>query len=260
MSLYSDHWDRYVKVEFPAKHKDKEGIQWPGDEWANEPFWERVFETLFVPAEVKLWKVAAEIGAGAGKYTQLVFDAAPDVQVLLYDVSAEFLKVCKKRFKARIKAGQAHLQQLFGKDPAEMLLDIESRGLGRQLDAVYSIDAVVHVDFQYVAAYLTTAALTLRQGGYVILTLADASSEHGFLHLMRGISLYYDKQGQPCGKFEYIGPEMVRRFLTRLGFELRYFENWTISGQNVGRDLFVIATLEDLEKADEHRSYLLPQQ
>ena len=54
---------------------------------------------------------------------------------------------------------------------------------------------MVHVDLQYLAAYFTTAAICLRPGGKLVMTLADATSAKGREKLLRDIPLYFPKQG-----------------------------------------------------------------
>jgi hypothetical protein len=119
-----------------------------------------------------------------------------------------------------------------------MLADLSAAGWRREVDAVYSIDAMVHVDFQYLVAYLLTASLVLRPGGRLVLTLADATTSLGFRKLLEDIRPFYPAQTDPSivGKFEWLGPEVVRATLLRLGFEV------DVLNQNY-RDMFLIAAL-----------------
>lgn len=245
MSNYSEYWDRYVTQLFPKTDR-REGIQWPGDEWGNERRWKRLFGHMFEPCDVAGWEAAVEIGQGAGKYTRMVFDAAPRCSIAAFDVSAEYLKICGERLGAEQAAGRLHLNVLEGRRADEMVLAIERLGLARKLDAFYSMDAMVHVDLQYLVAYWLTAALTLKPGGYLIMTLADATSEDGFNFLVSRISRFYSRQGQPVGKFEWLSKDIVRTVLPRLGFEIVRLEN-PPGGR--GRDIQLTAKLVDPEAA-----------
>ena len=77
-----------------------------------------------------------------------------------------------------------------------MLAGIPARpgqaGWRGQVDAVYSIEAMVHVDLQYLMAYLLTAAAALRPEGKLIMTLATMNSDHGFGKLLRDVRNFWD--------------------------------------------------------------------
>jgi hypothetical protein len=105
-------------------------------------------------------------------------------------------------------------------------------------------------------AYLLTAALVLREGGHLILTVADATSEKGFNYLLESIGHFYHRQGEPTSKFEWQSPDLVRCVLTRLGFQIDYMENWDPAAPGNGRDLAVRAHLADVARADALRHHL----
>lgn len=235
MDRYAGHWDHYVD-----RH---EGDDWPGDEWGRPGWWEEVFDLLFRP-HVTDWKRAVEIGQGSGKYTLKVL-AASEATVRAYDVSSQFLEVCADRCRSEIDGGRLRLH-LLNEKPNEMLCDLADwRG---EIDAFYSIDAMVHVDLQDLIAYLLTAALTLRQGGRLILTLADGTTPQGFKKLLRDIRTFYRESG---AKFEWLGPDLIRATLLRLGFEADLM-------REAGHDLFVVATLRRPKMAVGLERYLEP--
>ncbi len=252
MSLYEQQWDRHVH-EFYTKRQEQGDLKWPGDEWGFPERWERLFDEFFVPLDVSSWRNVVEIGAGTGKYTEKVLEASASCKVIDFDVSSEFLRLCEERLSRFATAGRLELAHIEGKRSDEMLIAIADRGLVRGLDAFFSIDAMVHVDLQYLAAYFVTAAVTLKPGAPMIMTLADATSESGFRYLIDGIPRLYDKQGLPTAKFEYLSPDMVRTLLARLGFTIDRLEHW----EN-GRDVTVVARLTDVDVADAYRAALTP--
>ena len=145
-SIYAETWDQYVK-----SFNSKEGV-WPGDEWAGETFWKFCFQKLFVESGSAEWKHCVEIGAGSGKYTQYLLESF-SAEIMPFDISSEFLGILKQRLEKYIAANRVHPKLLLGKNSAEMYNGILQQGWVRNLDAMYSIDAMVHVDFQYVMAY-----------------------------------------------------------------------------------------------------------
>jgi hypothetical protein len=230
---YGRGWDRYVE-----RH-DQEG--WPGDEWGEPDWWEALFDELFRPF-VTDWKRAVEIGQGSGKYTLKVL-AESEATIRAYDVSARFLGVCEERCRDQIEAGRLSLH-LIGEESGQMLSELDD--WRREIDAFYSIDSMVHVDLQDLIPYLLTAALVLRQGGKLILTLADATTPQGFKKLLTDIRL-----GPKTGKFEWVSPDIAKTILPRLGFEIDLL-------REAGHDLSLVATLrrprmaEGLEKFLSH--------
>jgi cyclopropane fatty-acyl-phospholipid synthase-like methyltransferase len=240
-SLNQQYWDKYVTEQFP-RQADRDDVRWPGDEWGAEQRWMRSFETLFQPAEVENWKNAVEIGQGSGKYTKLVFDAAPECKIAAFDVSSEYLSVCGERLAEEKEAGRLHLEHLKSERADEMILALERLGMAHQLDGFFSMDAMVHVDLQYLMAYFLTASVALREGGYLIMTLADSTTDRGFDFLVSRIARFYGQQGQPVGKFEWISNEIVRSVLGRLGFEIVKADN---PPHGTGRDIHLLARLAD---------------
>jgi Methyltransferase domain len=234
------------------KPSNPEELAWPGDEWGNAASWDDNFKQLFERAGVATWRRAVEIGAGSGKYTLRVLGASA-ANVRAYDVSAQFLKVCEDRCKDWIGKGRLDLTLLESTSPSHMLSDLQACGWQRQVDAFYSIDAMVHVDLQYLVAYLLTAALVLKPEGKLILTLADATTALGFATLLGDISWTYKWQANPTGsaKFEWLSPDLIQTVLTRLGFKVDLLDNRA-------RDMLLVATLHDVAMADGLSRHLFP--
>jgi hypothetical protein len=69
----------------------------------------------------------------------------------------------KLRLAADIVEGRVEPALIKAENASEILEDLNGRGLIRKLDCLFSIDAMVHVDLQYLASYFLTAALSLRQ-------------------------------------------------------------------------------------------------
>ena len=126
-------------------------------------------------------------------------------------------------------------------------------GLVRKVDALFSIDAMVHVDLQYLVTYWINAALVLRTGGRVLMTLADPTSEAGFQKLIRDIRKFYKFQGRMCPKFEYLSVPIVRRVLESIGFEIEMLEHWAQRPGAAPRDIYLIARMARPEQADGFR-------
>jgi SAM-dependent methyltransferase len=250
-SVYGSQWDNYVRSwgDSPSGR-----LEWPGDEWGTPEVWERVFNRLFVPAEVASWKRAVEIGPGSGKYTLKVLESS-SAEVRAYDISGRFLEVCEKRCRMQVEEGRLSLHLLSATQSNQILSDLDACGWRGKLDAFYSIDAMVHVDLQYMIVYLLTAALSLKPGGQLLLTLANVVNERGFRMLLEGASAYWhtqDPMAETPGKFEWLSADMVRYILKRLGFELT-----VMTSDRDRRDLFVVASLAHPETAAAFEPYLV---
>jgi cyclopropane fatty-acyl-phospholipid synthase-like methyltransferase len=242
-SVYARAWDAYVRDSAAYA-----GKAWPGDEWASPEAWEKTFERLFLPAKVSTWQRALEIGPGSGKYTLKVLNNSLST-VRAYDVSPEFLKVCERRCKSFIDERRLSLCLLDTANSASMLSDLESVDWKRRVDAVYSIDAMVHVDLQHLIVYLLTAALVLAPGGRLILTLADPTTPLGFMKLLEDIPSTFPLQNGPSYKFEWVSQDIVRLVLLRLGFVIDHL-------YNDQRDLFLVARLSQTDVAENFCRYL----
>jgi SAM-dependent methyltransferase len=179
---HSRHWDRYVE--------SWQGDGWPGDEWSNPRGWEAVYRRFFVGVES--WGKAVEIGPGSGKYTEKVL-ANPTVEVRAYDVSAKFLEVCRERLPSE----RLDLRKIDTSSPRFLLDDLAD--WKRQVDALYSIGVMVHIDLLYLMPYLITAAAVLKPGGKLIATFGNPTTERGFERLLAEIQSFWNNPG---GKYE----------------------------------------------------------
>jgi SAM-dependent methyltransferase len=251
---YARGWEKMVnKVRNQEKSQDapdelwlrlameKGQLNFPGDEWGTSESWKQLFMKLFMEQGVEQWKHAFEIGAGSGKYTDLVWNANADIKICCLDVAPNFLDIVKTRFQPRL--GQTlstfYIVQSAGDFPLE---DAFAQLNWPLLDAVYSIDAMVHVDLQYLISYFVSAARLLKPGGKLIMTLADCTSPMGFGTLLRDIHRYFRLAGKQCPKFEWLCPEAVNFIMTQLGFKVVILEN-------PGRDLWLVAELVERNKA-----------
>ena len=226
---YQEQWDEY------AKANAREGDRWPGDEWGAPESWDRLFDNTFVPSGVAHWETAVEIGAGSGKYTIKVLNCS-GAHVLAADVSSVYQNHFCNRLK-ELALFDRVTPLLLDNQSSTLQKAIEAKGWKGSLDAVYSIDAMVHVDLQYLVAYLITAAVCLRPGGKLILTLANCCSEIGFQKLVKDIKVQFLRIGKYSSKFEWMSPDQVSSVLTRLGFEIDIL-------RTAGRDIVLAATLQ----------------
>jgi SAM-dependent methyltransferase len=227
-NLYQEHWDHFAKMHA------REGDRWPGDEWGTPETWNRLFDNVFVPSGVSHWKSAVEIGAGSGKYTLKVLNSS-HAHVLAADVSS----VYQDHFCARLKEAQLFdrvTPLLLNNDSSTLRKAIEAKGWKGSLDAFYSIDAMVHVDLQHLMVYFITAAVCLRPGGKLIMTLANCCSEKGFEKLVNDTKVVFSRVGKHTGKFEWMSPDQVTCIVTRLGFQIDKLATG-------GRDIALAATL-----------------
>jgi SAM-dependent methyltransferase len=248
-NLYREQWDRYAKMWSPKNIAgNASDLNWPGDEWGDEQQWLKVFQTMFVNFGAQEWTECVEIGPGSGKYTNYLLRQSA-AHITAFDISSAYLEIMKTRLADDVAGGRVDPVVLIGQCPSEILDHLRSQGLIRQLDAFYSIDAMVHVDLQYLMAYFLSAALSLKENGHLIMTLANAISSGGFKSLVAGAKTFYPLQGKPSGKFEWLSPEMVIGILTRLGFSVQFVSPYP-QGIEVLRDLHLVATLSDVAKAD----------
>lgn len=253
---YGQLWDNYVAESFPRLQKEDQRLTWPGQEWGNENSWQRIFDKLFVPAGVEGWQAAIEIGGGSGKYTERVLRAGPAARVWGFDVSRNFLDATAARLGDFVTEGRLSLHEIDATQPDGILTLLQEAGQLRKVDALFSIDAMVHVDLTYLTTYWMNAALLLKPGGRVLMTLADPNTQGGFQKILRDIRKFYRLQGRICAKFEYLSADTVRSILGRLGFEVELLEPWSNHEGRPPRDLYLSARLAYPERAQAYRDAL----
>ena len=144
-------WDDYVDQ---AKAT---GQAWPGDDWGDESLWSAWFERLLLSFGADRWQKAVEIGQGTGKYTRRVLEAGT-AEVLACDVSARFLGLCAQRQAKFVDAGRLHLAQIAEDDPRAVQGACDRQGWSGQVDALFSIDTLVHLPYSRTVAYLVAGS------------------------------------------------------------------------------------------------------
>lgn len=253
---YGELWDRYVAEAFPRLQQSDNRLTYPGEEWGNEQSWERIFQKLFVASGVAGWDAAIEIGGGGGKYTERVLRANDQVRVWGFDVSRNFLDATGARLSDFVQANRLALHEIDSVTPDAMFSTLDAAGMVRKVDAMFSIDAMVHVDLQYLFTYWVNAALLLKPGGRVLMTLADPTTVSGLQKITRDIRKFFKFQGRICPKFEYLSEEIIRHVFSSLGFEIEMLEAWSYHDGRPARDLYLIARLAHPEVADRFRDVL----
>jgi hypothetical protein len=226
--------------EWRVLNQKDDHYEWPGDEWGSKQTAEYLFEgTLSSVLDIEP-KYLCEFGAGSGRYTSIAFERFPDVTILSFDVSVEFEKALKQRCSSKVKSGKLE-NFLLDKNPKFFLNTMRHKNLIGKIDAIYSFDAMVHVDLHTLFIYWASAAAALRKGGTLAMNVADACNEKGFMKLIANASGVYGLQGDAGLHFMWISKEIVDTILTRLGFEVSY----PVSN---GRDLFFTAKLLDPDR------------
>ena len=81
------------------------------------------------------------------------------------------------------------------------------------------------------------------------MTLANALSTQGFEELLNCTGHYYNAQGKPSSKFEWLSVDLVRGLLKRLGFVVNFVFPLG-SDRATQRDMYVVARLSNVRLAD----------
>lgn len=228
-NLYQQHWDFY------AKNARREGDRWPGDEWGTPESWERVFKKLFLDQGAAGWRNCVEIGPGSGKYTIKLLQNS-EAHVVAADISPGY----QQHFRTRLtEAGLIDrvTPVLLDNNSATLRKAIEAKNWSGGVDALYSIDAMVHVDLQYIIAYWITAAASLKVGGRLVMTLSNVCSDKGFEKLIVDTKRMFERMTQHTARFEWMSPDQVRSIMPRLCFAIDMLDT-------SGRDIHLVATLK----------------
>jgi predicted O-methyltransferase YrrM len=238
---YGGFWDNYVERFVSKRQKDAQGstddVPWPGEEWGTPESWRILFKELFLARIDTPPRNAIEIGPGSGKYSLMFLEAFQEARLIAADVSPVYLEVLRKRC-ADLIAGGRLIPALIG-NKHQAIVDIANdNGIGvGELDVLFSIDAMVHVDLQYLMAYWISASALLRPGGKMIMTVADATRDGGFAKLVKDVPRLFALQGQQSDKFEWLSPQLVESVLGRLGFTVE-----AVEPKAVRRDYWFVAT------------------
>lgn len=222
---FASAWDQYVTTA-PA------GGRWPGDEWGDEALWRTWFDRLFVPAGVAAWQRAIEVGQGSGKYTERVL-AAGRATVAALDVSPKFQAVCAERLAASIAAGRLSLHLVDERDPHALSATATRLGWLGQVDAVYSIDTLVHLTTTQIACLLLEATRALRRDGVFLGTFADATSVPGQDKLFADVDRVMRSGGDPAtGCFHWTSPAILAALAQRCGYTVEVCATDTFHGRD----------------------------
>lgn len=211
---FASAWDRYVDA---AK---RGGQVWPGDDWGEASLWDAWFRRLLLDAGAANWARAVEVGQGTGKYTMRALVAGTR-EVLACDVSARFLALCGERLDEYVRAGRLHLRQIGERDPDGLRAAVRAHGWDGTVDAVFSIDTLVHLTFTQVVAVMLNAALCLSEGGVLAFTFACGTSMAGMTKLVGDLDRVIREGSDPStGCFHFVSPEMVRGVAVAMGFDV----------------------------------------
>ncbi len=234
---YAGAWDAYVEASA--------GGGWPGDDWGDPELWRAWFDTILAPAGASEWERAVEIGQGTGKYTAMVLDAGCR-EVLACDVSQRFLDLCAQRLAGPVAAARLHLHRIDSANPRAIQEACAAHGWTGAVDAVFSIDTMVHVDFNLVAGYLLAGTEVLRSGGTFAMTFADGTSEGGFRKMLGELDGVIAAESDPASLcFRWVTPELVAVTAERMGYEIIRCG----PDPHHGRDGILIARFADPERA-----------
>lgn len=255
---YGRIWDTYVKEVFPriqsadtyskkellpwrVLNTADEHYEWPGDEWGDEESALRILSESLGSALEAEPRCLCEFGAGAGRYTELVLGRYKSAKVYSFDVSSEFETKLRERCAHFVKDERLVTCRL-DDEPLTFLAVLKGAGLLGEVDAVYSFDAMVHVDLHTLIVYWASATRALRPGGVLAMNVADATSRKGFMKLLHDAPAAFRRMGSAGGHFMWISPDIVRETLDRLGYEV------TFTGGN-DRDSSFSAKLVDPARA-----------
>lgn len=227
-------WDRYAA-------KAARGSDWAGDEWGRPELWQSWFERLFRKTQVESWARAVEIGQGTGKYTRLVLEAGK-CEVLACDVSSVFLDYCRRRQASFVEQRRLHLALIKENDPRSIQDACAARGWSGEVDALYSMDALVHLPFTQIACYMLAGTEVLRLGGHLLFSFADGTSAAGHAKLLADIDQAVVRSCDPATAcFHWNSPQLIRTFAERIGYEVLVCDLDPIDG----RDGHFVARLVD---------------
>ena len=234
-NTYGYCWDQYV-IESKRSNEKKNGC-WVGDEWGNNNFWQGVYEATMFKYVADDSKKFVEIGSGAGKQAILTLEHYKQGHLKCFDVSQEFISVLQRRCEQFFKDNRIEAN-LLNFDPEFICKNLRKSGWLDKVDCFYSFDAMVHVDLQILMTYWITAALSLRVGGHLIMSVADATTDNGWGKLLLDTKHCYAHQGQMIPKFEWLSPDLVQSCLSRLGFRVLFESSLN------HRDYWFVAQLE----------------
>ncbi|MGX9962991.1 methyltransferase [Roseomonas sp. F4] len=238
---YAEWWDRQAP-RATAGHPTRPPAQ-------------ALLDQILVPAEVETWRRAVEIGPGDARYTSALLRACPRLTLTVFDVSDKVMRAAAAKLTTPVAEGRLGFLPIDPLHPDAMLTTFEREHLAREVDAVISIDALMHVDLQYLIAYWLNAALLLKPGGWLVFSVADPTTAEGFERLLADLPNAVAGPGQVGQRLEYLSYGLLRPLLERFGFDVTYAGHWTADAAP-GRDLFIVAQLIRPEAAEALRGHL----
>lgn len=253
-SIYSETWDKYVEDIFPRIQSSKPHSQtelkqwqvlnrlddqyhWPGDEWGDDNTVSDILETCLFNNLSEEPDVVCEIGSGAGRFSQQFLAHYPSSRLLLFDVSKLFLDKLQERLAQSFQSDRFETF-LLDSDPRFISRTIADQNLCNKIDAMYSFDAMVHVELHTIVIYIATASVVLKPGGILTMNVADATSTHGFRKLLFNSPGVYQRGGAAGMQFQFLSRDIIETLLGKFGFEF----SWHNCND---RDLFFTAVLRE---------------
>jgi len=213
---YVENWDFYSTLE--PSNRNRADLVLPGDEWGTKKQWNRITNTYLKPYLPKnSTGIAVEIGQGTGKYTLRVVDSVS--KIVCFDVSKKFIEIAGSKLKDHIKQGKVFLEFLDLYNCYEIRDRLQEHGLIGKVDLFFSIDSMQHVEFHTLFAYFINAAICLKSGGHMVITVASCTNDDGFERLLKEIPWCYGGH-RPSHQFYFLSMDIVRHCLERIGFEV----------------------------------------
>ena len=211
---FATAWDRYVDVAKQA------GQAWPGDDWGDATLWDAWCRRLLLDHGAATWRRAVEICQGTGKYTSRLL-AASSCTVLACDVSERFLSLCRDRLAEHVASGRLRTRLIDERDPDGVAAAVGNEHWTGAVDAVFSIDTLVHLTFTQLTAIMLAATSALKDRGLLAFTFACGTSEPGRKKLLADLDRVLKEGSNPTtGCFHWVSPELVRTTAEALGFQV----------------------------------------
>ena len=220
---YHSDWDTYVESwEFYAtlepSNKNRADLVLPGDEWGTKKQWNRITNTYLKPyLPENSTGIAVEIGQGTGKYTLRVVDSVS--KIVCFDVSKKFIEIAESKLKDHIEQGTVFLEFLDLHNCYEIRDCMKKHDFIGKVDLFFSIDSMQHVEFHTLFAYFINAAICLKPGGHMVITVASCTSDDGFERLLKEIPWCYGGN-RPSHQFYFLSKDIIWYCIERLGFEV----------------------------------------
>jgi cyclopropane fatty-acyl-phospholipid synthase-like methyltransferase len=220
-------WDHYVT------HTKQTKDYLPGDEWGEEKRWDMLFKSLLAPAgDSEPVRHFAEIGQGSGKYTKRALSHFDSDVAVCCDVSKEFLRLAEEQLSMEFDCKEIHYEEL-EQVPLGLYNSVSKYVNPGELDLLFSMDAMVHVELSVIFTYLVNANYLLREGGTVAMTTANGASSQAMGKIIKDIPAYFRTGGAFCGRFFFMSHDILLSLLQHSGFTLEWCEH-----NDVQRDIW----------------------